>query len=308
MSLSWTRRFSVAPPTVAGIAIGRDQVCAVVLDAKEQACEMRGLYRHDLATALFVGPPSAEAEAALAAALQSVGAELRAIFAAVHVALPDTVIRSTVFELDELPKSADLREALLRWRFAKEWQRPEESLECRGLDLGADQGKRLFFGQAGDRPWLDCVRRALARAEITPWSLNAAASYRFNHFYQAIAGGEGALLSLDPDCWNLLHWDAAGRVRRVFARLRTNTRTEDEMKLIADDAERAILAYGRGSSPLGNLYLAGSEAETAALTALFEHRLHGQVVPLHAGKGIAGNGAGTREGLAPLAMAAALAA
>ncbi|HET9463738.1 MAG TPA: hypothetical protein VFO43_07210 [Thiobacillus sp.] len=293
---------------MAGIAIGRDQVCAVVLDAKAQACAMRGINRHALAAPLFAGPPTAEAEAALAAALQSVGAELRAAFAAVHVALPDTVIRSAVFELDELPKSAHLREALLRWRFSREWQRPEESLECRGVDLGADQGKRLFFGQAGDRPWIDCVRRALVRAEITPWSLNAAASYRFNRFHDAIAGGEGALLSLDPDCWNLLLWDETGRVRRVVTRLRANATAQDEMKLIADEAERAILAHARGlgSSQAGKLYLAGSEAETAMLAVLLEHRLQRQAVPLHADQGIAAGVAGMREDLAPLALAAAL--
>jgi hypothetical protein len=298
----------VAPSTVAGIAIGRDQVCAVVLDAKNQACEMRGINRHELPAPLFAGPPTPETESALAAALQSVGAELRAAFAAVHVALPDTVIRSTVFELDELPKTADLREALLRWRFSKEWQRPEDSLECRGLDLGADQGKRLFFGQAGDRPWIDCVRRALVRAEITPWSLNAAASYRFNRFHDAIAGGEGALLSLDPDCWNLLLWDEAGRVRRVVTRLRANATAQDEMKLIADEAERAILAHasGLGSSQAGKLYLAGSEAETAALAVLLDNRLHREALPLHADQGITGDVAGMREDLAPLALAAAL--
>lgn len=308
MSPSWIRRFSVAPAVRAGIAIGRNQVCAVVLDANGGKHEVRAIRVHDMPAPLFAAHPVPETEAALVDALHAVSDGFRAEFAAVRVALPDTAIRSAVFDLDALPKTADMRNALLRWRFAKEWQRPEDSLECCGFDLGEDQGKRLFFGQAGDRLWLDCVRRSLEHTGIMPWSLNAAATYRFNCFHDAIAGGGGALLSLDPDCWNLLFWDDRGRVRRVLTRLRENLAAEDEAASIADEAERAILAcvQGGGNFRVGKLYLAGGEAAMAAMAKVFEGRLSERAVLLRVDEKIPGSVAGIRDGLAPLALAAAL--
>lgn len=308
MSPSWTKHFSVTPPVLAGIAIGRNQVCAVVLGANGSSHEVHAIHTQDMVVPLFAKQPDAAAEAGLADALHAVSEGFRREFASVRVALPDTVIRSTVLELDELPKSADMRGSLLRWRFSKEWQRPEDSLDCCGFDLGEDHGKRLFFGQAGDLPWLACVRRALARTGIVPWSLNAAAVYRFNCFHDAITGGGGALLSLDPDCWNLQLWDEKGRVRQMLTRLRENLTAEDEAASIADEAERAILAYVQrdGWRKVGKLYLAGNDAEMAALARVFDGRLSERTVLLNAGERISGAVDGMRNGLAPLALATAL--
>lgn len=305
---SLTKLFSATPAVMAGISIGRNQVCAVVLDMKGGVHEVRTIQTQNLSGPLFAAQPTMETEAMLVDALLAVSGEFRDLFASVHVALPDTVIRSTLFEFDELPKSADMRDTLLRWRFAKEWQRSEDSLDCSGFNLGEDQGKHLYFGQAGDRLWLDCVRSSLARAGIVPWSLNAAAVYRFNYFHDVIAGSGGALLSLDSDCWNLQLWDDTGRVRQMLTRLRENMAAEDEAASIADEAERAILSYvqGNGVRRVGKLYLAGSEAETATLAVLFNNRLSERAVQLQADKGIYASIAGMRNGLGHLALAAAL--
>lgn len=305
---SLTKRLSLAPAVMAGISIGRNQVCAVMLDAKGGKHQVRAVHTHHMPMPLFAAQPTMETETVLVDALHAVSEGFRDLFSSVRVALPDTVIRSTVFELDELPGSAAMRESLLCWRFAKEWQRPEDSLDCSGFDLGEDQGKRLYFGQAGDRLWLDCVRRALARAGIVPWSLNAAAAYRFNCFHDAIVDSGGALLSLDPDSWNLQLWDDKGRVRQLLTRLRENLAAEDEAAAIADEAERTILAYVQrnGSRKVGKLYLAGSEADMEKLAAVFDNRLSERTVLLHADKGVSASAAGMRNGLAPLALAAAL--
>jgi hypothetical protein len=279
-----------------------------VLGANGDDREVRAVLGQDMPVPLFAAQPDMEAEHGLAKVLHAISEEFRGEYASVHVALPDAVIRSTVLDLDELPKTTEMREALLRWRLAREWQRPEGSLDCRSFDLGEDRGKRLLFGQAGDRPWLDCVRRALEQAGVMPWSLNAATAYRFNCFHDAMVGSGGALLSLDPDCWNLLLWDDTGRVRKILTRLRQDLVVEDKAASIADEVERAILAYVQGDSRrrVGRLHLAGSEAEMATLAEIFDARLRERVVVLHADAGILGTVAGMRDGLAPLALATAL--
>ncbi len=305
MSLSLTKYFAPAPKVRAGIAIGRNRVCAVALGAQGDSWEVRSVYQQELGAPLFSGQPDGQAEALLADALRAVSKEFRGDYAAVHVALPDTVIRSAVFEFDELPKGAALRESLLRWRFAEMWQRAEESLECRGLDLGEDNGKHLLLGQAGERSWVACVRGALELAGITPWSLNATAAHRFNCFHDAVVSNSGALLSLEPDCWSLLLWDEAGRVRQVLTRFRQGQSEQEEISLIADEVARAVPAYVDRSGTVGKLFLAGCSAELAVLGKLLDERLHRQALPLHADDGLAAPAA-IREGLAPLAMAAAL--
>jgi hypothetical protein len=278
-----------------------------VLDAQGGSWDVRGVYQRELAAPLFSGQPSAETETALADALTAVGEEFRRDYAAVHVALPDTVIRGAVFELDELPRTSALREALLRWRFAEVWKRPEDSLECRGVDLGEDRGKRLLFGQAGDGSWVTCVRGALERVGITPWSLNAAAAYRFNRFHDVITVGSGALLALDPDCWNLQLWDGHGRARQMLTRLRHVERSTDETGMIADEVGRAVLAHvEKSGAAVDKLFLAGCGNELAALSKVLDERLHRNALPLHADEGLTGTLAAMREGLAPLAVAAAL--
>lgn len=312
MSLSWTRALRPAVACRAGIAIGCRQVTAVVLAGEGASPQIQAVHTQPLAVPLFEAEPGLPAEDALVQALAAVSAAFRQRYAAVHVALPDFVLRSSVFELDELPQKAPLRQALLHWRFAQEWQRSEESLECRGESLGPDGTRQLLFGQAGDRAWLACVRRALTRAGISAWSLNAAAVYRFNALPAAAAAAPGALLGLDPDGWTLLLWDAQGRLRQVLTRLREPQPAGALAVAIADETERAILAYVQADSGrrVDRLYLGGEHDAVTALAPVFNTRLREpvQVLPpaAHGGAGVASPS--LSEGLAPLALVAAMSA
>lgn len=138
--------------------------------------------------------------------------------------------------------------------------------------------------------------------------MNAAAVYRFNCFRELIVNGAGVLLSLDPDCWNLLLWDEAGRVRQVLTRLRESTQAEDEVQSIANEAERAMLAYaqGNGRSMVNNFNLAGTEAEMAVLAEVLNARLPQPTRLLRLDKHIPGPLTNMNNGLAPLALAAGL--
>lgn len=293
---------------MAGIALGRGQLCAVVLAAGAGRPALHAVRVQPLDRPLFEAQPDSAAEDALVRALLAVSDGFRDLYAPVHVALPDSVLRSTVFELDQLPKKPQLRQSLLRWRFAREWQRGEDSLDCRGADLGQDGAHHLFFAQGGDGAWLACVRRALARAGISPWSMNAAAVYRFNGFHDQITGAAGALLALDPDSWSLLLWDDKARVRQVLTRLRDRQASGDEAAAIADEAERAILAYVQADNrrQVGRLHLAGSQSDTAALARVFDARLREPALLLHAQAGLGAKPEAIRDGLAPLALVAAL--
>jgi hypothetical protein len=303
---SWIRRLSPRPEATAGIAIDGNAVCVAHLGGGPEGQTLLAIDTRKLSSPLFAGTPTAADEAHLTEVLREAGAVFRGRFVAVRVSVPDTVIRSAVFDLDELPKTEALRGALLRWRFAKEWQRPEEALECRGAELGEDGGKKVYFGQAADRAWLDCVRRALAAAGMVPWSVNAAAVSRFNCFHDDMAAVGGALLALDAASWNLQVWDAKGRVRRVLTRLRVSGASEYEG--IVNAVERAILAHVHeaGGRTVDRLYLTGDEDEVKGLAVAFDGRLRESAIWLRPDAKAAGAVAGMRAGLAPLALATAL--
>lgn len=307
MSLSWIRALRPAVACRAGIAIGRRHVTAVVVQGDGSA---PAVHTRALPVPLFEAEPGLPAEDALVQALVAVSAAFRQRYAAVHVALPDFALRSSVFEFDELPKKPALRQALLRWRFAQAWQRSEDSLECRGQALGPEGARQLLFAQGGDRAWLACVRRALARAGVGPWSLNAAAAYRFNGLPTAVAAAPGALLGLDPDAWTLQLWDAQGRVRHVLTRLRDGAPAAAQAAAIADETERAILSYIQADAGrrVDRLYLAGDHEAVAAVAPVFTARLREPAQPLAPAVAAGASAPLLAEGLAPLALAAAMSA
>ena len=131
-----------------------------------------------LAEPLFDTLPTPAIAADLVKSLKAVAEDLKAGFVPLRIALPDAVLKSSTLELDAMPKSEKLQQDLLRWRFSKDMQRPEEAIICAGQSLGADSDKQLLFGQVLDRHWLDCLNRAFAQADIMPWSLNAIAGQR----------------------------------------------------------------------------------------------------------------------------------
>ncbi len=265
MSPSWTSLFSPGATVRIGLAIGRDRVCAVAPGDPARG-EAAFICEQALPVALFSGAPAASHADALGLVLRGMAAQLPRRGALVRVAVPDVVIRSTVFELDDLPRRQALRETLVRWRFATLWQRAQDSLDGRAQALGPAQDKHLLLGQAGDRAWLDLVRQALGLAGFASHTLNAAAIYRFNHVQAGAAGrAAGTLLTLDPECWSLLRWDATGRPRHIHSRLRQTAAPADDIGVIAAEAWRILQAPGHEVAPGQPLQVMGAAGEASAM-------------------------------------------
>jgi hypothetical protein len=279
---SWIerRRRGFAPPSAAlGIAVGRGAVCAAHVLGGEQGWRVDWLRGADLPAPLFQGEAAPAQGAALTAALGKICADVQHAYLPVHVALPDPLGMLAVFELEEFPKTEKMRRNWVRWRFAQELPASEESFDYDCQDLGREDGKRLLLGQALNRSWLQCVKLALKAAGIVPWSINQAACYRFSHFYDDLrrAPEGGALVSLDPDAWSLMLWDARGRTRFLRARWRAVAAgggSGVDYEGIAAEVERAVLSYVHGGRrrSVARLYVSGAE-EAAAFVSLLNERV-----------------------------------
>ncbi|MGE5758682.1 MAG: hypothetical protein ACM3W8_07425 [Sideroxydans sp.] len=222
---------------------------------------------------LFERDSTASIESELTQALQAVTADFAADFVPLRVALPDAAVRCATFALDAIPATETMRQELLRWRFSREMQRPEDSIVCVGQPAGSDLGKHLFFAQALDRNWLDCLRRSFERAGTAPWTLNSAASYRHNLHHDSLDRTGGALITVDPDSWGFQLWDSAKRLRYVRSRWRDSNMDYD---LMSEEIERGIRAHSHSADgyQIERLYIAGVPGEVEELRGVLDRRLH----------------------------------
>jgi len=312
VSPSWIERLRSGADGAVGIAIGRREISIVTVPGvKAKRQKMPAAQTLPLAASLFEAEYTASIDETLVQALQALDSTFRHLYVPVHVALPDFVLRSSVFELDDWPRKRSWQQALLRLRFAQEWRRDEASLECQGESLGRAGARHLLWGQGGDRAWLDGVRRALARSGISAWSLNSAATYRFNSLPRTVTAAPGALLSLDPGTWTLLFWDEQARVRQVLTRyiaVSDTSSVEEGALAITDEVERVIRMYAQNENHrVDRLHLCGMHEYVSALTPMFNARLL-EPVRLWSPAVVAGQSVapGLREGWAPLAWAAAM--
>jgi hypothetical protein len=269
---SWTNLSLSQPRKIAGIYIGKRHLSAVLLAYKQGVWEEQAARVVALAEPLFDSLPTPAIEADLVKSLKAVAADFSTGFVPLRIALPDAVLRSSTLELDAMPKTEKLQQDLLRWRFSKDMQRPEEAIICAGQALGADNVKQLLFGQVLDRHWLACLNRAFAQAEIMPWTLNALAGYRHNCYYHAFEQTGGALITIDPDSWGLQLWDGAKRLRYVRSRWRE---TDLDYDLMFEEIERSIRSHSHSASgyQIERLYLAGKDDEIDQLNQVLNSKL-----------------------------------
>lgn len=147
--------------------------------------------------------------------------------------------------------------------------------------MGSDRGKQLFFSQALDRNWLDCLRGAFEQAGLMPQGLNAAAAYRHNLHHDAIDAAGGALITIDTDSWGFQLWDASKRLRYVRSRWRDSSA---DYELIAGEIERGIRAHSQAADGyrIERIYITGVAKDVEELCGVFDRRLHQSVSRLEA--------------------------
>ena len=218
---------------------------------------------------LFSGEPTEATAAALAAALRELAPDAVRRYLPLHVSVPGAAVQVGVFPLDELPSRRALQRDLARWHFAQAGN-AAQALVCECEPIGTDGGKHLLLGFAMDQAWHDCIVDALARAEITAWSLNADVCRQFNHFHDRLCADAqgGALFAVTADAWSLLLWDAAGRVRHCSSRWRNGE--EGEGARVAAEVERRIVACVESLPDLriGHLYAVADSGDEGLLDAI----------------------------------------
>jgi len=235
-----------------------------------------------LVAGLFDGDPTLATGAELARAFAQLTESVRDSAIPVQIALPDPVVSIQTFEFESLPKNDKEREALVRWRFAKQLSVDGEKLACTWQELPESEGKHLLLAAAVDRRWLGLILAACQEAHLTPAVVDAGINFHFNAFQARFAdNSDGALLVMQPDSWTAMLWDANRRPRFMRARWR-NANGGSDHEDIAGEVERLIRAYVHGAPGrrLGSVAICGTEPEFNVLADLLDRRMHSPCVRL----------------------------
>ena len=169
---------------------------------------------------LFEGEPSGETGSLLAQALAPLFEKAKKTYCTFQVALPDPLVKFEVFEMDKVPPRGKAMEEFLAWRFNQDLNKEETRppLAFASQLLGEEDGKSLVLAMGVEKNWLLALQQAFEKAGAPVSVMDMALGHRFNFFYDAFRekGGSGALVSIEPEYWNLALWD--GRTRLRFAR------------------------------------------------------------------------------------------
>lgn len=272
MLRSWTRRLSLENDLSIGIAISRNSVCAAKIKEQDGKPNVIWIKQTTIDQPLFEHDDIHPNSDALSKALKTIVNSLDNRSSPIHVALPDTVIKTSTFELDDLPKSNKTLSSLAQWKMADNFGRIDRELVCRTLSLGTDNGKHLLYAQAGYRYWIEHITSSFNACGIVPWTINSASHFRHNYLNSQGIAPASTMLSVDDDCWTLQLWDSDARIRLTLTRLRRILQSRCDEDFIINELVRVLRAW-RVNHPdltLDTLYLDGSKE---IIGRLIEHPL-----------------------------------
>lgn len=246
----------------------------------------------------------------LSEAMQRLATAVPQAYWPLQIALPDPAAIFQVMEFDSLPRAAQERAAIARFRMKKEW--PDVSqMDCTFQVLNEKEGEAMLLALAVRRSWLDCLRDACRAAGFVPNVTDIGLNHLFNRLHDAVCpdANDGALISIEPDSWSILFWDNAQRPR--FARsCWRDARSEKgaDHETLAQDIERLVRAYvfALPGRRIQKIYLCAGMAERELFAAALNARMRVPCIQLDMTEGFL-EGTGIRAGdVSPGALAAAI--
>ncbi|NIR30372.1 MAG: hypothetical protein GWN84_13900 [Gammaproteobacteria bacterium] len=221
----------------------------------------------------------------LAEALLAVRERIGRRFVPIQLALPDPVVSTAVFELEEIPPREQARRALAAWRLARDYQREPAELACTAQYLGRDGDRHLLLVFGIERRLREAVLAAVREAGLQVRVADAAAAYRFNHARASLAP-EAAWITMEGEYWSMMLWDAQRRPRYLRAAWRDRGPDPGgEAEAILRELERATRAYTASGRAVSHVQLTVPAEEREALLPVFAERLGESLeeLPVHLG-------------------------
>jgi Tfp pilus assembly PilM family ATPase len=241
VSRSWTetlrkdRRSGVS----AGLEIGCGVVRYVEVESKAGRRHVRATKSVRLEKPVFASDPTPEIQRAMTGAIAEAAESACNRYVPLHISIPDPLVRTVVYELDELPGNQAARLALAQFRLQRDLPAQEYEYRTEALGVGAN-GKHLLLCVAMSRSWHRALSECMQALGIVPWSLAGRLPCLLNASAGDLPAASSVLVAANDDSWGLAALDVQGRLRYVRAQWRTPELTA---AAIASEVQRSILAY-----------------------------------------------------------------
>lgn len=254
-----------------GIAFTTESIAAMVVEHRRASSMVQWGSAEHTPEKLFHGMPNESTTQYLVGAIQRLCHALKERYVVAQIAIPDAATRRTIFSLESLPRNRKAREALIRWRLAREHEIEITNFSCSWQLCGTDAQKQpIIMAVIADSAWVKCIAEVCRQAQLPVQVIDTTLSYQFNHLYNTVEKGPGALLSVTSEGHALAIWDSTRRLRQVRAWQRDLHTTADSEE-VAADVEHTLRTYVRGGGIAPTkLYVHGALADVTRL----EERLH----------------------------------
>lgn len=264
----WLRNVFM-PSSCVGLAIGAGSIEMAHCRQRRRGSDILWHERFPLDTSLVFNASYSALGSALDESLGALGDRLGKRGVPIQVALPDPVVNSHFFVIEEWPRTAAAQGEFVRWQMGKLFCRKAEEMACAHQWMGQEGGRHFVFAVGTDRALVEAIREAFVRRRRILATVDMAACYRFNRLPEELKGQSGALVAIEPDYWSGFVWDATGRLRCVRARWRTpdRAREREEWEKMAADFERLVRGYVHEESGrrIERLYLSGEKDSVDAV-------------------------------------------
>jgi 6-phosphogluconate dehydrogenase len=258
-----------------GIYINRHQVAGILAEQNGDLIKPVNSYVAEDSQDIFNTKNNEKLKSCLGHVLDEFGAQFKGQYIPLQISLADPLVKSAVFDLEEIPAQSKAREQLIRWKFNKERHIDMGQMSLALQSMISEQGKNQIYASTTSSNVIRVISEACEQRGFVLNVLDTAINYLFNDFYKSMSGS-ASLLQLNQKYWALMIWDKEKRIRYVRSKwFRSNDMTRnEELKGILLDVERLLYSYSEVNEERPSmLYIEPSSYDRALLQETLLERL-----------------------------------
>ncbi len=180
-----------------GIYVDRDRLTAVQCGCDDGR---RLHWRETVTTADDIQEKSGPDNTVLDEFFARLEAHVGSDFIPINIALADPWIRQTRLTFEALPRSEQEREALVRWRLAKDWQLDSEQLTVSWQYLGEQNDQHAVVAQSVNRSLLEPLLLQAHSRNLMLVGVDAIGNYLLN---KLDITGDTVFVHIQPAYWSI---------------------------------------------------------------------------------------------------------
>ena len=214
-------------------------------------------------------------ESILQSLLDYFNEELAFDYIPLQISVPDTLVSSAIFELEQMPKSQAMKNQLLAMRFQKDCH-----INMKNADISSQviqNTKHTLYAITAPAALVSSIQSTIKHRHQNLQCIDKAIHYVFNHFYDQLLA-DASMLFINDEYWTLIIWNSDKNV--VYFRSKLHS-TDDQLINTADDVIRLLHTYQQtDQQQIKQLYVVKSGHTNKGISEIIGVRANMVVSPL----------------------------